>query len=93
MENRYDVRASEKIFECGDLVWLYNLACVAGALGGGFGTGEVWNGESKKREKLDEASAREEKRARERWEGRKIKRLPENHMFLHLSRSPVNVKS
>ena len=46
VEKRYDVRASEKIFYCGDLVWLYNLACVASALGGRFGTGEVWNGES-----------------------------------------------
>ena len=38
------------------------LACVAGALGGGFGTGKAKNLE---REKLEEASARARKSERE----------------------------
>ena len=63
--------------------------------------GRIWNGRSLKnrarararksereengRSLKNRARAREEKRARGKWEGRKIKRLPENHMFLHLS--------
>ena len=45
--------------------------------------GKSLEGEAKKREKLEEASAR----ARGKWEGRKIKRLPEN------ASSPANAKS